>query len=545
MSTLNGRVILAKDIKMDRNYCNTLNYNNQQMIGLITGSDHLVAQRNDMSFLNLTTGEIQIQIPWATCLQANYIGFQNPNYGGKWFFAWIDNCTMKSPNNTLIRFTLDIFSTYWGYWQAMQCLVEREHVANDTIGANIQDEEINIENTRIYNSGSFGDYNQYTSWLAINSNWNPFTKVQNDGITNLDSIIMGSKVFLFRLSDMIEDAGDFVLQCNSDGRIESVKDMYIVPNRAIDIGNLDLLTMTNNVSGRVFRAYEISNTGLPIETKQYSVGKVHQISSYQPKNNKTLCYPYNYLIVTNGNGNQNIYRYEYFSDDTCKFNDEFAFCIGGSGKLVPYNYNGTQFNTLQEIPLGKFPTCQWTADSYTNWLSQNSVNTRNYYNQKQLVKESTSRGETTVNTAGEAIQNATLQKIRFLNIFGEISKFTKGFQEAQLLPPIEQGNCIGDVNYKVGDNCYRWYQMGVSREELIKVDNYFSRFGYKVMQVKIPYFSSRQQFNFVKIGDSEVVASGSFPVDYVETINEIFRKGTTIWHNHANIGNYLIDNPIV
>lgn len=531
---------------MDRNYCNTLNYNNSQMVGLLTGSDHLVAQRSDMSFLNVTAGEIQIQIPWETCLQANYIGFQNPNYGGKWFFAWIDNCTMKSPNNTLIKFTLDIFSTYWGYWQAMKCVVEREHVANDAIGANLVPEDISVDNVRVLGSQALGDYHQYNAWIAINSNWNPFTKVQNDGITNLDSSIMGSKVFLFRLSDMVQDAGDFILQCNSDGRIESVKDMYIVPNRAIDVGNLDLLTMTNDVSHRVFKAYEISNTGLPIEAVTYEINKFYDYPVYAGiHNNKCFIYPYFFLKITNGNGNSQIYKYEFFSDNTCRFNDEFAFSIGGSGKLVPLNYMGAQFNLDYEISLGKFPTCQWSADSYTNWLSQNSVNTRNYYQQKNAVKEATSEGRTTVNTLGEAIQNASLQKIRFLNIFGEIGKFTKGFQEAQLLPPITSGEASGDINYKVGDTCYHVYKMGLVGEEMHRLDQYFNRFGYKVMEVKIPYFTSRKEFNFVKIGESEVVASGSFPVDYVEVINEIFRNGTTIWHNHANIGNYGLLNPIV
>ena len=31
----------------------------------------------------------------------------------------------------------------------------------------------------------------------------------------------------------------------------------------------------------------------------------------------------------------------------------------------------------------------------------------------------------------------------------------------------------------------------------------------------------------------------------MDIINNVARNGVTIWHNHDNIGNYNLDNPIV
>lgn len=32
------------------------------------------------------------------------------------------------------------------------------------------------------------------------------------------------------------------------------------------------------------------------------------------------------------------------------------------------------YNEDESIALGKYPTCSWSSDSYTNWLAQNSLN---------------------------------------------------------------------------------------------------------------------------------------------------------------------------
>lgn len=82
-------------------------------------------------------------------------------------------------------------------------------------------------------------------------------------------------------------------------------------------------------------------------------------------------------------------------------------------------------------------------------------------------------------------------------------------------------------------------------EELKIIDDYFSRFGYKVNTLKIPEFNSRTYWNYIKIVDGENIGYGEIPSKSMETINKICRNGVTIWHNHANIGNYSLNNTIV
>ena len=77
------------------------------------------------------------------------------------------------------------------------------------------------------------------------------------------------------------------------------------------------------------------------------------------------------------------------------------------------------------------------------------------------------------------------------------------------------------------------------------VDNYFTRFGYKVNRLKTPNITGRRYFNYVQVGSSDDVASGSIPQKYMKEINDAFRKGITIWHDHNSIGNYSVSNTIV
>ena len=74
------------------------------------------------------------------------------------------------------------------------------------------------------------------------------------------------------------------------------------------------------------------------KTESKNVTKLTSFTGYTPKNNKCFVYPYNYLYVTNDNGNTNILKYELFSDTTANFQLQLALSVGISGRCVPLNY---------------------------------------------------------------------------------------------------------------------------------------------------------------------------------------------------------------
>ena len=273
-----------------------------------------------------------------------------------------------------------------------------------------------------------------------------------------------------------------------------------------------------------------TNNKTPNELTQ-TFNKPLSFSDFTPKNNKLYCYPTNFILGTNNNGETEIYKIEDFSNNSIVFNLIFALSIGGSGLFIPNNYKGQSENIDESITLGKFPTFQWSSDAYINWLTQNAVN-----NQNRLL-----------NTGINAVSQLTHGNIAgsLLTVAQGVMNNYQAFYEANLLPNKVAGTNTGDVSFSDNKTTIRLLHMRAKKEYLECLDNYLSRFGYQVNRIKIPNITGRQNFNYVEIGQNEEIGYGDIPPKFMEEINRISRRGVTIWHNHENIGNFSVTNTIV
>ena len=66
-----------------------------------------------------------------------------------------------------------------------------------------------------------------------------------------------------------------------------------------------------------------------------------------------------------------------------------------------------------------------------------------------------------------------------------------------------------------------------------------------IKKLEMPNITGRSIWNFIEIGSSEEIGYGNVPTKYMDIINNACRRGVTIWHNHANVGNYTLNNTIV
>lgn len=280
--------------------------------------------------------------------------------------------------------------------------------------------------------------------------------------------------------------------------------------------------LESNVPFNTIRTDLASFTADETETQ---VSKLTSFSgSYSPKNNKCYVYPYNYLLATNNAGSQNIYKYEMFSDSVCRFSVQLALSIGCSGRSVPLNYKGLAENIDESLPLAKYPTCSWVSDAYTNWLTQNSVN---------IKKDVVNVGFTTARGMGSVIGNALIGNVfgaigstvdMAQNLTNQIMDIEGNFHKASLLPEITGGSSDGDVNFASLDIGFKYCRMRVKDEYLRIIDNFFTRFGYKTVRVKIPNIVSRRYWNYLQIGSGESMCYGDIPQDALSQINQIAQK---------------------
>lgn len=531
---MNSKILLVKNIHIDRQYTNVLSYSEEQMLELCRSQGHLVAQADNYSFLR-PTGSIMAGFTYSQCLQANYIAFQNPDYSNKWFFAWIDDVIYKGDKNTEITFTVDSWSTWFDYWTKKPCYIIRHHVNNDTIGLHTVPENLDVgEVICEYTTEDSSYKNDYGYWVAISSNWNIHEQKQNAGISVYDNTIFGSQLFLFNITDTSDflNVVLFLYKTNADGHIEDVQNMFILPDVAIELSKLN--SFTESVGGESFSYYTMKYD-MSIESFDTNISKRHSFSGISVKNNKCFVYPYNYLYVTNNQGSNNIYKYENFSSSNCVFKNQFSIAIGGSGRVVPLDYKGMSINDDESLSLGKYPTCGWSSDAFTNWLTQNAVNIP------------ISLGLTAGNIASSSIGNVEGSNVAgaTMSVANSIGKLVGDFYQASLLPNINGGQAIGDVIFSANRNCFSFKEMRAKDEYMKIIDDYFTRYGYKIMRLEAPNITGRAYWNYVEIGSNEEIGYGEVPSKFMDIINNACRRGVTIWHNHANVGNYSLNNTIV
>lgn len=544
---MNSKIILVKNINIDRQYTNVLSYTEAQMLELCRSQGHLVAQAENYSFLR-NTGTIMAGFTYAQCLQANYIAFQNPDYSNKWFFAWIDDVIYKGDKNTEITFTVDAWSTWFDKWNKKVCFINRQHVNDDTIGLHTIPENLDVGEVieeQETEDESYG--NEYGYYVGVLSNWEikdgsngeeilPINKgKENAGISVYDNTVFGEKLYLFNITSLssFSDLASFILRTNSDGHIENVKNIFIIPNLAINVSKLVQHNAT--VGEQNFNWYTLNYDITPTKFNT-NINKRHNFSDFNPKNNKCFVYPYNYLFVSNNNGSNNIYKYEDFTSENCVFENQFSIAIGGSGRLVPKNYKNMNTNDDEALPTGKYPTCAWSSDAFTNWLTQNGVN---------LVASIalTAGGVATAIATGGATLPIVAGAIT--SVAGTVAGTIGQFNQASLMPNIAGGQATGDVLWSCNRNKFTFREMRAKTEYLRIVDDYFTRFGYAIKSLELPNITGRRYWNYVEIGASEEIGYGEVPSKYMDMINNACRRGVTIWHNHANVGNYTLNNTIV
>lgn len=545
MATLHSEIILCRNIKLDKNYINVLSYSTEQMLDLCRRN--AIATASDYSFIRQHNNNIFTGFTYEQCLQANYIAFQNKDYSNKWFFAFIDEVNYSGESNTEIRYTIDAWSTFFDNWQKQPCYITRQHVNDDTIGANLIDENLNVGEVEAINVVKDDSLdNTYGYYIIVGSTWdigddnNPSNQVIGSSLYN--GLISAEKLFVISgalgasIVDAVQNLQRFLFQSAYDGHLADVRNLYIVPNFCISPADLQLHEKT---TGGYTCTYYTLNYGVDIPSAKLQATCTTNYRGYKPKNNKCFIYPYHYLFVTNNNGNYNIYKYENFSNF---FSPEFQINLimmpGCSGRVIPQNYKGLSDNVDESLPLAKYPICEWNCDAYINWLSANAVNiptqimgfTKNLSGQVQ----NGGIGSSAVSIASNII-----------NVAGNIADIIGQFYSASLLPSIQGGNNTGDVNFVRNANNILIYEYKVKDQYLKVIDEYFTRFGYRINEVTMPNIVGRRNWNYIEIPSSESIGYGSVPSQYMEQINNACRKGVTIWHNHDNLGNFNLDNSIV
>ena len=469
-------------------------------------------------------------------LEYNYVMYQNENYSDKWFYAFITDIVYMNDNCTRLEITTDVFQTWQFDLEYKPSFVIREHTNDDTIGANTIEENLDIGDIVTINHSGIR-YSISGCKVVIMSTYDPYNDTRFASVLPYNGTIFGCMMWAF---DSNTTAGmqaikDFILTTSQHIDVNSaIQGIFMCPTELLS-GHID--TNDHNKITGSFTVYE------NIET-YYPYGSSQGYQDYTPRNNKCYCWPYHFLEVTNSNGEKQQYKIEDFQKDdrgNILFTNYMALQVGISGRLCPTNYKGTVpslYNNDVGVTLSKFPTCQWSSDYYTNWLTQNSVNRfKNALGVASSVMMPINMDPT---KSVDKFANGMSKGISTAN---SIAGIISSYDSAKLQGNQTSGDNSGDVSFSMGANGYTFLEKRSKLENLRVIDNYFTMFGYKTNLLKVPNITGRSNWNYVETQNINIIAD--IPQKDLDTIKQMFNNGLTLWHTTTYFLDYSRTNSII
>lgn len=544
MSNRNSKIVLSKNIKMDKRYKQVLSFTEAQMISLLTHSDNLVYRSLEYSFIR-DRGTIKVNAPLNTCIQANYMAFENPAFSDKWFFAFIDKVVYLSDSACEIYYTIDEWTTWFDYWDPKQCFILRQHAVTDNVGANTIPEKIET-GPYVSNGNLIGD-SRFSTYGYIVVLTGPIEAVQMEHLyINMGGTTMNGVCYYTTSMNMVDTIVKKANELVNDKPRSEVLYVYMIPT---------VLIPANHTQGDYGM---LLNWDTPYFASYTPLTVPNTINGYTPVNRKLRTYPYQYLLVENTSGQTNTLRYEFFNGNPVTFYYYGVPSIGCSIISVPVNYNGEVLALDEAVVGSKYPVLGWSEDAYTNWLTENSVNLK----QSWIATGLSAVAGVGLTAGGIALSSTGAGAAAGVGMISSgvgalINAGTSAFNGAMeyykhsLEPDVFKGNLnAGDVLTAIGAMGFNYRPMSIKREYAEIIDRYFTRFGYAYNQVAYPNLQHRENYNYIQIADEENIGYPNnhgnicVPASSMELINQIARAGVTVWNNHTNFGNYSVTNAI-
>ena len=456
-------------------------------------------------------------------IEYNYVMYQNNNYGDKWFYGYIENMEYENDGLTNITIRTDVYQTWQFDINFKNSFVEREHVNNDEIGANIVDEGLQV-----------GEYVNAENPVKILDSINDFkicmavTEMPDGNIPSFNETRLYNGIFsgLFYIAfPTTQDAETAIKIYDSQAKANAIQYLFLVPSNLQSISGGAQGTWTVGTVGTCNVIYLSDSNNADNPENLIGNMPTHVGENYIPKNNKLFIYPYNFCTVTNNNGISENFNYEDFIIDTSTGEKNFSFwldcaiCPGMSMKLIPLQYKNINFNYEYAISGAKLPICSWNSDTYINWLTSQCVNLG-------------------INTF------SSVASLNPVGIVSDVANSLGSIYQANIIPNQARGNTnSGDVSFSEGLCGFTLYYISIKDEYAKIIDDYFSMYGYKINEVKVPNLTGRSNWNYVKTINSNIL--GNIPQKDLQEIKSLFDNGLTLWHTTSNFLDYSQNNNIL
>lgn len=508
----NSTIIICKDVPLDIDYKNTIYFTSKtEQYNYFRSKARAVIDRN--TYVRVNNNVVRIEGNAELYYDCNYLMFKNTIHDvvyqtpEKWYYAFITNVEYINDNVTEITFELDEIQTWFFELEYEDVMIERQHTTTDNIGDNLTDETVELGdyvtagNTR---SGYFSSYSIVVLRAIGEEDSGYNTKYMLGGIP------MGLTLQIYN-----EDATtgfktffDEMKAVTRSGKDESIIAMYLFPTALLP-------SSPEAGAGSIYKNYPQENVPLlpPV------IG-----GSYAPKNKKLFTYPYCYLSCETADTALQ-FKYERFSGNP-SFKILASIASSPEAVIVPMNYenvNGELFT--KSLSITDFPMVAYSIDAYRAWVAQGG-----------LFKAG-------MGIVGGAISNvvgaATLNPTALVAGTGAIvTSVASQYIASKCTPDRANGTPTGSAFVGNRTLDFRLKCNTITAEFARKIDEYFSRYGYAIGEIRKPNIHARARYTYVKTINSHF--GGAIPATAESKISDIFDNGITFWCEKNSDGEYLV-----
>lgn len=581
-------IYLLKNLDNDSGYMNTYYFTSlAQQQAFFLNESRIIVQFSPTEYQRQTRNTLKINAPYSMIREAVYMAFKNSAYENKMYYAFVNEVNYVSDNVTEVKYTLDVLQSYFFDVTLKESFILRNHVSDDTIGANTQPESLDIGTLIKTNSVSFslapqnvwlmvsevfiaknllgetipiwstfGDDAQYSlEILQKPDNWKGATgeyvnSTYYSGLTNALSGVQPADY-----TKVLRAISNYV----TAGKADAIVDFFVAPNTP---DAFETITLSRVLSG-------------------------------QAQNNKVYTYPFSTIQGYTTSGSTGTYYPELFSG-------AYTFQLRGNNNPTPdfisrpVNYQGGM-DTENALYESQFMRCSFNASVYKTWLAQNrnsiayqnaAIDTQQYLTDKQndvsyrfetiknLIDISRNIGGMIIaGASGNAAQAASQGAKGLSNIIDsglaiyedtvmrDLAKERSAMQASLAKQALQATNADKQTvpaQHKLASTSTYfarsgqisiWYDyMTLRPENLKKIDNYFSRYGYAINKFEVPNRCTRKRFTYIQTAGC--VVTGNISQTDKNAISGIYDNGLTFWNVSSSggvdrFGDYTSANDII
>lgn len=591
-----GVIQLFKGINLDNRYMHTLYFatkaqqtaffdafvTNGLSFGNTTGYQDPTAQM----YTRPNRKTVRLHINAELVEDVTYMRFNNNRNNGnkRWYYCFVLGTNYVNENTTDVFYEIDVMQTWFFQNGSLQpCRVLREHVpANDDIFTHyLEPEPIGSD---VYDFTQIEDVGrgEGAERVSIDSDFNGMSVILNTSAEpNSDNM----------LRDGIVNGTNFWALAYTGGSVVQIKSIMEQQLGSWDGQQQSASIIDMYMFPQYFAGY-MDNNGVydedhqPHNTETYTFKHPRKYSNYVPQNKKLYGYPYSFLYITTRDGDAGEYHWEYFEGNVAPntgnapnitFKLNACASGGGSIEIHPDSYNGQSEAYDSKVVMNNFPKCAWSYDAYEAFIASGGQTKLSYQAglaekkgiiAKEQVMASTLHSIVSTgmdmadaipkggkpnysklikgaNDLTSEIINASLQEQSInLQLDEAAHKIAFKFNDARYQPDIVVGTATPNISVGKGYLCYKFYNAHVRDDEMVKLDNFLTMYGYQINDVKVPLLTGRPYWNFLQTQDC--IVTGNMPASSKAAIAKIFDGGIFLWNSqngtaanaNSKIGNF-------